>query len=82
MPKKLSSVASSPLKLLLELPLLPPPPPPLPLPTKFFSTGITAAIFQTSLRALAFNVAAPRSATILNHKHHTLISNYSIKFCK
>ena len=56
-PKKFSSSTISPLKLLLELPLLPlslPPPP----PAKFFSTGNTAAMFQTSLRTLAFNVAA------------------------
>ena len=74
-PKKFSSGKSSPLKLLLEFPLLPlllqllilllllvtPPAP------KFLSTGITAAIFHTSFRALAFNVAAPRKAAIQFH---------------
>lgn len=60
MPRKFSSGASSPLKLLLELPLPPAAP-------RFFSTGITAAIFQTSFRALAFNVAAPRKAAIQFH---------------
>ena len=73
-PKKFSSGTISPLKLLLELPLLPlplpPPPPPPPPPPKFFSTGITAAMFQTSLRTLAFNVAAPRKAAKSSHKHH------------
>jgi hypothetical protein len=56
--KKFSSGTSSPLKVLFEPPL----PFPLEIP-KFLSTGITAATFQTSFNALAFNVAAPRKAT-------------------
>lgn len=58
MPKKFSSGTSSPLKLLLEVPLLPfSAATPIPL-----STGITAAMFHTSFSALAFRVAAPRKA--------------------
>jgi hypothetical protein len=56
--KKFSSGISSALEVLFEPPL----PFQLEIP-KFLSTGITAAIFQTSFNALAFNVAAPRKAT-------------------
>lgn len=59
MPKKFSSGTSSPLKLLLEVPLLAFSATPIPL-----STGITAAMFQTSFNALAFKVAAPRKAEL------------------
>lgn len=69
-PIKFSSGTSSPLNIPL-LPRLPPILAPL-------STGITAATFQTSFSALAFNVATPRSATTHQHKIQNVSSSVTI----
>lgn len=77
MPRNFSTGTSSPLELLLGIPLLPLPQNPIPaIP---FSSGVTAAIFHTSFRALAFKVAAPLRAawiqiTILFNRRDMIFS--------